>query len=161
MALLSVQQFMQEKHQSGSRVDEQKWSGKQTFVKLQKKKKRKKSYTCISYHSNPSTKSFLWLHIPGMLQWVENKEESNQGAINTRAFTCWWVFVGQWSLYGFISCCYKIQTSCCSRVHMVTTVGQRQREADEEEEWLKKKLQHSSAVAQTSALICGSTPRWS
>lgn len=31
-----------------------------------------------------STKTFSWLHIPGMLQWVENKEESNQGAINTR-----------------------------------------------------------------------------
>lgn len=39
MTLLSVQQFMQEKHQSGSRDDERKRSGKQTFVKLQKKEK--------------------------------------------------------------------------------------------------------------------------
>lgn len=34
-------------------------------------------------------------------------------------------------------------------------------EEEGDEEWLKKRLQHSSAVTQTSALIRGSAPRWS
>lgn len=53
--------------------------------------------------------------------------------------------------------------SCWSGVHTVTTVGQRQREADKEKEGggRRTRERHSTAVTQTSALILGSTPRWS
>lgn len=114
-----------------------------------------------------STKSFSWLHIPGMLQWVENKKESNQGAINTGAFICWWGFyrlvislwIHQLLPWGEASCCSaglvsKLQTA---------------REENEEEttkKWrmrkirrvalgvssLDSKLRLAPAITQTSAL---------
>lgn len=78
-----------------------------------------KAYTCISYHSSMSTRSFSWLHISGMLQWVENKEESNQSAINTQTLqTRCWVLLQSSNLPVDSAVSGKIQFSLCPLVHV-------------------------------------------
>ena len=99
-----------------------------------------------------------------MPQWVENKEESNQSAINTAAFMCcWgfcWVVISLW-IHQLLP--WSPQNPCRSTVQTVAAVGWRQRRGSTwgRELWLNSKLQHSPAVTQTSALLLGSTPRWS
>lgn len=119
MILLSAQQAIQLSHISDFKVGDQRWQEKMAVENLELnfcKKKNKKTYTCISDHSNKRTKGFSWLHIPGMLQWVENKEESNQGAINTRAFICWGfgrVLISLWI--------HQLLQQTKSPVHLVST----------------------------------------